>query len=143
MGSAHPQAMQPSQPGPTRTSPPQSPAGYPFSHGRYRSYTLYAATSVIFLLEGLLLLEGAWMLGQGPEAWAGYLAYMTSPFGVAWNVLVLGVTIWFGARTYFKLFVKTQPPHFPLPPRALIPPAIGIVWVVVTVALVALHRGLP
>ena len=141
MARAHPEAMQPSRPGPTRTAPPESPDGYPWARPRYRSYVLYAATSVPFLLEGLLLLHGLRALGAGPEAWGRFVESLSHPVYVAWHVLVLAMTLWFGARTYFKLFVKTQPPTLPLPPLQVIPPAIGAAWLVVTLGLVAILGG--
>jgi fumarate reductase subunit C len=133
--------MQPSRPGPTPTAPPRSPDGFPFGRPRYRSYVLYAATSVPFLVEGLLLLHGVRALGAGPEAWGSFVQSLSHPVYIAWHVLVLAVAIWFGARTYFKLFVKTQPPTLPLPPLELIPPAIGAAWLVVTLGLVAILGG--
>ncbi|NIV49596.1 MAG: hypothetical protein GWN46_23760, partial [Gammaproteobacteria bacterium] len=80
--------MQPSRPGPTRTAPPAGPDGFPFGRPRYRSYVLYAATSVPFLLEGLLLLRGLRALGAGPEAWAGFVASLAHPVYVVWHVLM-------------------------------------------------------
>jgi fumarate reductase subunit C len=133
--------MQPSRPGPTPTASPRSPDGFPFGRPRYRSYVLYAATSVPFLVEGLLLLHGLRALGAGPEAWGVFVGSLSHPVYIAWHALLLAVTIWFGARTYFKLFVKTQPPTLPLPPLELIPPVIGAAWLVVTVALVAILGG--
>jgi fumarate reductase subunit C len=133
--------MQPSQPGPTRTAPPTSPDGFPWGRPRYRSYVMYAATSVPFLIEGLLLLRGVRALGAGAEAWGGFVQDLSHPAYIAWHAFMLVVTLWFGARTYFKLFVKTQPPTLPLPPLALIPPAIGAAWLAVTVALVAILGG--
>jgi fumarate reductase subunit C len=141
MALAHPDTMQPSRPGPTRTAPPASPDGYPFRRPRYRAYVLYAATSVLFLLEGLILLRGVRALGAGSQAWEGFVQDLSHPAYIAWHALMLVVTLWFGARTYFKLFVKTQPPTLPLPPLELIPPAIGVAWLAVTVALVAILGG--
>jgi fumarate reductase subunit C len=134
--------MRPHAPERTRTAPPRGPDGYPFAQPRYRAYVLYASTSILFLLQGFLVLRGAWALGSGPEAWAGYLGNLSHPLYVAWHVLALGVVIWFGARTFFKLFTKTQPPIFPLPPLELIPPAIGAAWLAVSVALVAILGGI-
>ena len=141
MALAHPDSMQPSQPGPTRTAPATNPDGYPWGRPRYRSYVMYAATSVLFLLEGLILLRGVRALGAGAEAWAGFAQDLSHPLYIAWHVLMLVVTLWFGSRTYFKLFVKTQPPTLPLPPLELIPPAIGVAWLAVTVGLVAILSG--
>ena len=141
-GLAHPESMKPHAAERTRTAPPRGPAGYPFAHPRYRAYTLFAATSIPFLLQGFLVLRGAWALGSGPEAWAAYLDDLGNPLYRAWHALLLVVTIWFGARTFFKLFTKTQPPIFPLPPLELIPPAIGAAWLAVTVVLVAVLGGL-
>ena len=139
---AHPDAMKPHGTERTRTAPPRGPAGYPLGQPRYRAYILYAATSLLFLLQGFLVLRGAWALGSGPEAWAAYLDGLANPIYRAWHALVLVVTVWFGARTFFKLFTKTQPPIFPLPPLELIPPAIGAAWLAVTGVLVAVLGGL-
>jgi fumarate reductase subunit C len=133
--------MRPARPGPTPTAPPRVPAGYPFGRPRYRSYVLYAATSVLFLLEGLILLRGAFALGSGPQAWSGYAADLAHPAYLLWNAFVLAVTLWFGARTFFKLFAKTQPPILPLPPLELIPPAMGALWAGVTLVLAAFLLG--
>jgi len=139
---AHPESMKPHGPERTRTAPPSAPAGYPFAQPRYRAYILYAATSIPFLFEGFIVLRGAWALGSGPAAWAGYLDDLQNPIYRAWHALVLVVVVWFGARTFFKLFTKTQPPSFPLPPLELIPPAIGAAWLAVTLALVAILGGI-
>jgi fumarate reductase subunit C len=139
---AHPDSMKPHGPERTRSAPPFAPAGYPLAQSRYRAYILFAATSIPFLLQGFLVLRGAWALGSGPEAWAAYLDGLANPIYRAWHALVLVVTIWFGARTFFKLFTKTQPPIFPLPPLELIPPAIGAAWLAVTLVLVAILGGL-
>lgn len=141
-GLAHPDSMRPHAAERTRTAPPRAPDGYPFAQPRYRAYILYAATSIPFLLQGFLVLRGAWALGSGPEAWAAYLENLSHPLYLAWHVLMLGITVWFGARTFFKLFTKTQPPTFPLPPLELIPPAIGAAWLAVTVALVVVLGGI-
>ncbi len=141
MAVAHPDAMQPRTPGPTRTAPPTRPDGYPWGRARYRSYVMYAATSVLFLLEGLILLRGVRALGAGNQAWTGFVQDLSHPVYIGWHALMLVVTLGFGARTYFKLFVKTQPPTLPLPPLELIPPAIGAAWLAVTVALVAILGG--
>jgi fumarate reductase subunit C len=133
--------MRPARPGPTRTAPPRGPAGYPLGRPRYRSYVLYAATSVLFLLEGLILLRGAWALGSGPQAWSAYADSLAQPAYLVWHAFVLAVTVWFGSRTFFKLFAKTQPPVLPLPPLELIPPAMGALWAGVTLALVAFLFG--
>ena len=139
---AHPDAMKPHGAARTRTAAPFGPAGYPLGQPRYRAYILFAATSIPFLLQGFLVLRGAWALGSGPEAWTAYLDGLANPIYRAWHAFVLVVTVWFGARTFFKLFTKTQPPIFPLPPLELIPPAIGAAWLAVTVVLVAVLGGL-
>lgn len=141
-GLAHPDAMRPHREGRTPTAAPIAPQGYPFGQPRYRAYILYASTSILFLLQGFLVLRGAWALGSGPEAWGAYLEDLRHPLYLVWHVFVLGVVVWFGARTFFKLFTKTQPPIFPLPPLELIPPAIGAAWLAVTVVLVAILGGI-
>jgi len=83
---AHPHAMQPKQPGRTRTAPPQRPHQFPFS-GRYRAYTLFDWTGLVYLLLGFLALEIVWALGNGPEAWSALQARLESPAYIVFHVV--------------------------------------------------------
>ena len=52
---ADPNAMAAAKPGRTRTAPPRMPRDFPFA-GRYRAYTLFDATGLVYLLAGLVVL---------------------------------------------------------------------------------------
>lgn len=139
---AHPQAMAPHRPGRTRTAPPALPAKFPF-RGRYRSYTLFDWTGVLYLLLGFLALRVVWALGDGREAFASVIASFDNPAYVAFHALALLGVCFVGVR-FFRLFPKAQPPRIgPLrPPSA---PVILILlygaWIGVTVALAAILAG--
>ena len=77
-GAAHPHAMAPSKPGPTRTAPPQMPASW-WSHPRIRTYLLFDATGLVYLLLGLMALRVVWALGAGPEVWDVTIASLSNP----------------------------------------------------------------
>ena len=64
---------------------------------------LFVAAYVIILLVGLI------RLGQGPEAWAGWLAAMQSPLSVVFHLVLLAGIV-YHAFTWFKLFPLTTPP---------------------------------
>ena len=59
---SHPHAMAPSRPGRTRTAPPRMPREYPMQ-GRYRAYTLFDATGVVYLLFHALALASVVFVG--------------------------------------------------------------------------------
>ena len=62
---AHPEAMAPSKPGRTRTAPPQMPPKFPMQ-GRYRAYTIFDATGLVYLLMGFGVLHAVRALGGTP-----------------------------------------------------------------------------
>lgn len=128
---SHPEAMAPHQRGRTRTAAPMMPGNWWTPNPRYRSYVLYGWAGAFFWIQGLIFLRGLWALGTGPVAWQGFLEDLTSPLYVGFHVVSLVVFVWYGARTYFKLFVKTQPPKIgpvPRPPLAVFPPALAVAW---------------
>ena len=139
---AHPEAMAPSRPGPTRTAPPSRPAGFPFT-GRYRAYTLFDATGLIYLLAGLLVLRAVWALGSDPMTWQGVLEAWRNPLYVAFHLLALVSVIFVGVR-FFRLFPKAQPPRMgqvrPPPPPVILGTLYGL-WVGVTLLFVAVLAG--
>jgi fumarate reductase subunit C len=139
---AHPDAMAPPQPGSTRTAPPQMPDEYPMS-GRYRAYTLFDATGIVYLLLGLLILEVVWALGSGPADWQAILESFRSPIYIAFHLFSLVCVVFVGLR-FFRLFPKAQPPQIgPLkpPPQSVIAGMLYAVWIGVTVVLAAILAG--
>ena len=68
---AHPDSMKPSTPGATRTAPPMLPHQFPMT-GRYKAYTLFDATGLVYLLAGFVALRAVRALVAGPAAWAAF-----------------------------------------------------------------------
>jgi fumarate reductase subunit C len=139
---SHPHAMQPRKPGSTRTAPPQMPPKFPMQ-GRYRSYTLFDWTGLIYLLLGFLALRVVWALGDGQEAWDYVMAQFQSPVYIAFHVLCLVSVLYVGVR-FFSLFPKAQPPSIgPLkpPPAPAIKAMLYAVWIGITLALSLILSG--
>lgn len=69
---------------------------------RYQHYMLHEISSIFVATYVGVLIVGLFRLAQGPEAWAGWLAAVTSPIGVIFHVLVfifsiIHTTSWFKA----------------------------------------------
>ena len=141
-GPAHPQAMAPSRPGATRTAPPRRPDQFPFA-GRYRSYTLFDATGILYLVVGFVVLRAVWALGDGPAAWQELLRQFQNPLYVAFHALCLAAVVFVAVR-FFRLFPKAQPPRIgPArpPPRPLILAGLYAAWLGVTLLMTAILAG--
>ncbi len=141
-GSAHPEAMAPPKPGPTRTAPPRQPASW-WSAPRIRNYLLFDATGIVYILAGLVALRLVWALGRGPEAWDAALAQLSNPIYLLFHVITL-VSVVFVAVRFFSLFPKAQPKAIgPLkpPPAQLILAGLYVAWIAVTVILCAIIGG--
>ena len=139
---AHPEAMAPSRPGRTRTAPPQMPDEYPMS-GRYRAYTLFDWTGLIYLLLGFLALRVVWALGSGAEAWSGLMDQFQNPLYIAFHVLSLVSVIFVGVR-FFGFFPKAQPPRIgPLkpPPQSAILAGLYAAWIGITLVMTLILTG--
>ena len=139
---AHPHAMGASKPGRTRTAPPRMPREFPMS-GRYRAYTLFDATGLVYLLLGLLAVRLARALAQGPAAWDAAMAGFRNPLYLAFHALALVSVIFVGVR-FFRLFPKAQPPKIgPLvpPPAPVIVGGLYAAWIGVSVLLGAILAG--
>lgn len=74
----------------------------------YRRYMLREATVLPLTFFSLCLLAGLWSLGRGPEAWAGWLAFMASPLVIALNLLALAGSL-FHAATFFLMMPQVMP----------------------------------
>ena len=81
---AHPHAMAPAKPGPTRTAPPRMPPEFPL-RGRYRAYTLFDASGAIYLLLGLLALRLVWALPGMYSSRAARLSETMRTWEVRWT----------------------------------------------------------
>jgi fumarate reductase subunit C len=141
---AHPHAMQPHKPGPTRTAPPRMPDEFPW-RGRYLSYIAFGSTSLFYLAMALLILRVAWSLGSGPEAWANLQQNFRHPAYLAFHALALVVFVWAGWRFLIKLAPKANPPRIgPLrrPPLAVFPPLLGAAWLGATALFLIVLWGI-
>ena len=142
MANAHPEAMTPARPGSTRTAPPQRPPQFPMQ-GRYRAYTLFDLTGLVYLLVGLVVLKAVWSLGSGAAAWERTLEGYANPIYLAFHALALVSVVFVGVR-FFSLFPKAQPPRIgPLkpPPAPVIHAMLYAVWIGVTVVFASILAG--
>jgi len=139
---AHPDAMKPKTPGRTRTAPPMAPGEFPFA-GRYRAYTLFDWTGIIYLLLGFVALRVVWALGDGESAWLAVQGQLENPLYLAFHLLSLVSVIFVGVR-FFRLFPKAQPARIgPLkpPPQLVIHVALYAAWIGVAGGLALVLAG--
>ena len=139
---AHPEAMAPPKPGPTRTAPPQLPASW-WSAPRMRTYLLFGATGVMYITLGFVALRVIWSLGAGPEVWDATIASLGDPLYIAFHVLGLISVIFVGVR-FFGFFPKSQPPRIgpaKPPPPPVILAGLYAAWIGLTVLFAAVLAG--
>jgi len=139
---AHPDAMAPHAPGPTRTAAPQRPGTWP-SQRRTRLYILFGATGLIYLLAGLVALRVVWAMGAGPEAWDAAIASLANPLYILFHALSLAAVVFVGVR-FFSLFPKAQPAFIgPLkpPPGPIITAGLYAAWVGLTLVFGVILAG--
>jgi fumarate reductase subunit C len=72
------------------------------THARYKSYMLHEVSSLFVALYMALLIAGLFRLGSGPDAWAGFLAFVKSPIVVILSLIAFALFIvhtvsWFQA----------------------------------------------
>ena len=141
-GPAHPGAMAPARPGPTRTAPPQMPSSW-WSHPRIRTYLLFDATGIVYLLLGFVALRVVWALGAGPVVWDATIASLRHQLYIAFHVLGLASVLFVGVR-FFRLFPKSQPPRIgpaKPPPPGVIHVLLYAAWLAVTGVFGAILAG--
>ena len=69
---------------------------------RYQHYMLHEISSIFVAIYVGILVVGLFRLAQGPDAWAGWLAAVTSPIGIIFHIIVfvfaiIHTTSWFKA----------------------------------------------
>ncbi len=57
------------------------------THARYKSYILHEVTCIFIAIYAVILIVGLFRLGQGPEAWQGWLDGLRSPLGMIFMIL--------------------------------------------------------
>ena len=139
---AHPKAMSPSTPGSTRTAPPQTAKGW-YSQPRMRTYLLFDATGLVYLLVGTVVLRLVWALGSGQQQYEALLTQFSHPLYIAFHALTLAAVVFVAVR-FFRLFPKAQPPRLgpaKPPPGPVIAAMLYAGWLGATVVLGTILAG--
>jgi fumarate reductase subunit C len=106
------------------------------SHPRYVRYMVRELTSLFVGLYGALLVVGLIRLAQGQAAWEGFVAAISSPAGVAFQLLCLAFAIYHSV-TWFALTPKAMPltvRNEPVPGSVIVG-AHYAAWAVVSIAV--------
>lgn len=103
----------------------------------YVEYMIHEGTALFVAAYALTLLVGLVRLGQGTEAWAGWLEAMKSPLSLVFHAALL-VAIAYHAFTWFKLFPLTMPPIIVNGKRLEPGVVVGSGWAAAVVAALAL-----
>ena len=75
----------------------------------YVEYMVHEATALFVAAYAIVLLVGLVRLGQGPEAWAGWLEALKSPLSLIFHV-ILFVGSAYHTYSWFKILPITMPP---------------------------------
>ena len=105
-------------------------------HPRYVRYMVRELTSLFVGLYGALLVVGLIRLAQGQAAWDGFVAAISSPAGVVFQLLCL-VFATYHSVTWFALTPKAMPLRVrnePVPGSVIVG-AHYVVWAVVSIAV--------
>lgn len=87
---------------------PSMPSTWWLQRPSYLRYMLRELTCVWIGAYVVTLIIGLYRLGQGPEAWTGYLAALASTPGVVFQFLVLMFAL-YHMVSWFKLAPSTMP----------------------------------
>jgi fumarate reductase subunit C len=98
-------------------------AGWWRRHPLFLRYMLREASALFVLGYALWWLLGLWRLGQGPEAFAHWLALLRHPVSLGLHGVGL-LFIAFHSLTWFQVMPKTMP-RLPLPPQAISAAGLG------------------
>ena len=74
----------------------------------YRFYMVREATILPLIFFTICLTFGLGCLVKGPEAWAGWLSFMSNPIVVVLNILALLGSL-FHAQTFFSMMPQVVP----------------------------------
>jgi fumarate reductase subunit C len=75
----------------------------------YVEFMVHEGTALFVAAYVFTLLVGLIRLGQGAEAWNGWLEAMQSPLSIIFHLVLLAAIV-YHAFTWFKLFPLTTPP---------------------------------
>ena len=105
-------------------------------HPRYVAYMIRELTSLFVGLYCALLTVGLIRLAQGQAAWEGFVAALSSPLGVAFQLVCLAFAIYHSV-TWFALTPKAMPLMIkgePVPSIAIVG-AHYVAWAVVSIVV--------
>ena len=139
---AHPSAMAPSKPGPTRTAPPMQPASWK-TNPRMKQYARFGMTGWVYLLASFAAIEVVYALGSGPDEYARVQALLAHPVVIIFHLICL-LSVAYVLVRFFGLFPKAQParigPAKP-PPQAVLKVMLYGLWAGVTAVLTVILAG--
>ncbi|MCU0894558.1 MAG: hypothetical protein MUD06_09580 [Rhodospirillales bacterium] len=106
---------------------------------RYQHYMLHEISSIFVAIYTGILIVGLFRLAQGPEAWNGWLAAVTSPIGIIFHLLafvfaLLHTTSWFKA---VPQAMRIQRGESFVPGKLIVGVHYGV-WAVVSVVVLLL-----
>jgi fumarate reductase subunit C len=111
-------------------------------HRRYVVYMVRELTSLFVGLYCALLVVGLWRLVQGRVAWEGFLAALSSPLAVAFQLVCL-VFVAFHSGTWFALTPKAMPLMLrgePVPAKTIVGLHYGA-WALVSLIVLIAAAG--
>ncbi|MBK8907011.1 MAG: fumarate reductase subunit C [Rhodospirillales bacterium] len=72
------------------------------THQRFKTYMLHEISSLFVAIYALILIIGLFRLGEGWEAWDGFVDFLASPLGIILHVVIFVFSVihtmaWFKA----------------------------------------------
>jgi fumarate reductase subunit C len=110
-------------------------------HRRYVTYMVRELTSLFVGLYCVLLVVGLFRLSQGRAAWDGFLAALSSPPGVLFQLVCLAFAA-YHSTTWFAVTPKAMPLTMrgePVPAKAIVG-AHYAVWAIVSLIVLIAAR---
>jgi fumarate reductase subunit C len=107
---------------------------------RYQKYMVREISVVFLAIYTLILVVGICRLGQGPEAYDGWLQALQSPVSIIFHLLTLAL-VSYHMVTWFAATPKAMPPLRVRGERVtpeLIIKANYIVWILVSLVIIIL-----
>jgi succinate dehydrogenase subunit C len=109
---------------------------------RYVRYMLRELTSLFIGFYCALLVVGLYRLGQGRAAWDGFIAALSSPLGIAFQLVCLAFAVYHSA-TWFAVTPKAMPPLVVrgerVPARTIVGVHYGL-WALISILVLVAAR---
>jgi len=114
-------------------------SGWWLGQRRYLLYMIRELTSLFIGLYCALMVVGIFRLGQGKAAWDSFLAALSSPPGIVFQLICLAFAIYHSV-TWFDLTPKAMPLRLkaePVPPKTIVAFHYGAWALVSLIVLIA------